>query len=541
LTRIGRESNVKKAQYGTLLAELSIGARLLARLPFFLRHPVRLPEAKDAVRRRLERREADFLAIARVSIFGNPSSPYRRLLRMARCEYGDLERSVTQDGLEHTLGLLFRNGVYLSVDEFKGRRDAVRAAERIEAGPSLLRNPLSAFHVSARSSGSRGAPTPVLIDLAFVRDCAMNTLLLLDARGGARRVAIWEAPGAGTTFRLLKYAVCGAAPERWFSQVSLSDRRLHQRYRWSARLMRWESALAGPRLPGPEYAPLHDPLPVARWIAETARGERTPHLFTLGSPAVMLCHRAVDAGIDLSGAEIILAGEPVTDVRLAAVRRSGATPIPRYGSIETGPIGYACMRPEASDDVHLLSDLHAVIQGGPEGEAAGIPANGLLVTSLRATAPFVLLNVSMGDQALMTRRRCGCPLERVGWSTHLRSIRSYEKLTAGGVTFLDTDLIRVLEEVLPARFGGLPTHYQLLEEESDQGRPRIRLLVHPAVGDADSAQIAEAFLESIGWGTGGERIMGLELRDGDVLRVERRAPVVTGSGKVHHLVRGQRE
>jgi hypothetical protein len=57
----------------------------------------------------------------------------------------------------------------------------------------------------------------------------------------------------------------------------------------------------------------------------------------------------------------------------------------------------------------------------------------------------------------------------LGWTTHLRDIRSQEKLTAGGMTFLDTDLIRVLEEVLPARFGGAPTDYQLVEEEAEEG------------------------------------------------------------------------
>jgi hypothetical protein len=50
------------------------------------------------------------------------------------------------------------------------------------------------------------------------------------------------------------------------------------------------------------------------------------------------------------------------------------------------------------------------------------------------------------------------------------------------MTFLDTDVIRVLEEELPARFGGTPTDYQLLEEEADDGQPRLQLLVHPRVG-----------------------------------------------------------
>jgi hypothetical protein len=130
---------------------------------------------------------------------------------------------------------------------------------------------------------------------------------------------------------------------------------------------------------------------------------------------------------------------------------------------------------------------------------------------------------------------CGCPLERLGWTTHLREIRSFEKLTAGGMTFLDADVVRVLEDVLPARFGGGPTDYQLLEEEAQDGSPRLRLLVHPTVGPLEPAGVAEAFLAAIGRGSGAERVMALEWRESGLLHVERRAPRATAAGKILHL------
>ena len=134
------------------------------------------------------------------------------------------------------------------------------------------------------------------------------------------------------------------------------------------------------------------------------------------------------------------------------------------------------------------------------------------MSSLRASAPLVLINVSLGDQAT-ARAPCGCPLGALGWTTHLATIRSHEKLTAGGMTFLDTDLIRVLEEVLPARFGGAPTDYQLVEEEAADGRPRLRLLVHPARRPGRSGTLVDAFLSAIGAGPGGERVMELQWRE----------------------------
>jgi len=270
-------------------------------------------------------------------------------------------------------------------------------------------------------------------------------------------------------------------------------------------------------------------------MAEAIRVGGNPHLSTFVSSAVRICRAALDAGVDLHGAHFTLVGEPITEARLAMIRQSGAMALPHYAIIECGAIGLGCLAPETLDETHLLHDLHAMIQTGPDGATRGLSPLALLMSSLRPIAPFILLNVSMGDQAVMTRRACGCPLEGLGWATHLHTIRSYEKLTSGGMTFLDTHVIRVLEEILPARFGGAPTDYQLLEDEADDGSPRLRLLVHPAVGPLDTEAVSETFLSAIGAGAGVERVMGLLWRDAGFLRVERLAPRTTASGKILHL------
>ena len=81
--------------------------------------------------------------------------------------------------------------------------------------------------------------------------------------------------------------------------------------------------------------------------------------------------------------------------------------------------------------------------------------------------------------------------------------------------------------------------YQLLEEEADDGQPRLRLLVHPKVGPLDTDAVAEAFLAAIGSGSAIERLMEFFWRDANFLRVERQAPVATGSGKILHLHLGR--
>jgi hypothetical protein len=118
-----------------------------------------------------------------------------------------------------------------------------------------------------------------------------------------------------------------------------------------------------------------------------------------------------------------------------------------------------------------------------------------------------MVNVSLGDQAVMVQHTYGCPLQTLGWDRHLHTIRSYEKLTGRGMTLFDTDIIRVLDEVLPARFGGVPTDYQRLEEEADDGRPRLRLLVHPRLGPLNADAITECFLTAIGSASTVEQMM----------------------------------
>jgi hypothetical protein len=100
---------------------------------------------------------------------------------------------------------------------------------------------------------------------------------------------------------------------------------------------------------------------------------------------------------------------------------------------------------------------------------------------------------------------------------------------------LDTDVIRVLEEILPARFGGGPLDYQLVEDEAGDGRSLVRLLVHPAVGIVEEGAVAEAFLSALAQVSETQRLMATQWRQAGLPVVERRAPFVTGSGKVLHL------
>jgi hypothetical protein len=146
-----------------------------------------------------------------------------------------------------------------------------------------------------------------------------------------------------------------------------------------------------------------------------------------------------------------------------------------------------------------------------------------------------MLNVESDDYGLIESRPCGCLLESYGFTEHLRHIRSFRKLTGEGVTLVPGDMIRILEEVLPARFGGSPLDYQLLEEEDENGFTRLSLLVSPEIEIAEEAAVTEVVLDALAQGGVSAVLAQATWSQADTLRVKRMNPVLTSRGKLMPL------
>jgi hypothetical protein len=151
-----------------------------------------------------------------------------------------------------------------------------------------------------------------------------------------------------------------------------------------------------------------------------------------------------------------------------------------------------------------------------------------------------MLNLDSGDYAEVYERDCGCILNEMGFTTHISGIGSHEKLTSEGVTFLGSKLYELVEQELPARFGGATGDYQLVEEE-EAGLPRVSVIVSPRAGVIDEDALLATVMDRLKrTHTHGGELMTEQFRQANTLRVIRREPYTTGSLKVPpiHIIRG---
>ena len=199
----------------------------------------------------------------------------------------------------------------------------------------------------------------------------------------------------------------------------------------------------------------------------------------------------------------------------------------------------ACLKPTAVDEVHVVTDKIALLQR--ERSVGGATVEALFCSTLHPAVPKIMVNVELGDYGVLSERACGCPFDHLGFRQHLHTIRSYEKLTSEGMHFVGSELLRLVEEVLPDRFGGHPTDYQVVEEE-EGGLSKVSLVVSPRVGEVDEAQVVSTALGVLGSAPGsnsGNTMMAGYWRDAQTLRVVRREPVATSVAKILplHVIR----
>jgi hypothetical protein len=503
-------------------------------LAAFLRETVSPEEARRRIQEQLARRESSFLDVIDRGIYANPESPYSKLLEYAGIAMSDIAGLVQEAGLEGALSRLYDAGVYLTLEEVRGRAPVRRGNLEFFIGETDLDNPLLETYFEGVSSGSRSAGRRVFIDFRRLEYEAFHVSQMLEAHGlGGRPLALWRPvpPDSTGLNNLFRYTKIGGRLERWFSQSAPGLTKQGPRPTLLLYSTLLTGRLARRPLQRPRFVPRNEAVEVARWLAET-RSRGTPGVIdTSASCASRVCQEALNHGLDISGSAFVVAGEPYTPAKASVISAAGARGLDRYSLTEVGSVGFACANPIAVDDMHFAGEKVAVIQRQKVMNDSGDSVPGLVYTTLLPTASSLMLNTESGDYGEIDDRGCGCLLEHIGLKTHLTGLGSYEKLTSEGVSFMRNELYALIEEVLPALYGGHGTDYQLVEEE-DQGLTRVSIIVSPEVGEVDEQSLVSTVLQTLDrYFEGGPR-MANEWRRGETLRVVRREPFASGSRKI---------
>jgi hypothetical protein len=508
--------------------KFTAAGRYLARLPSFLREKIPPAEAQRRIRQWLGRREEGFLDLLERGVYANPGSPYLALLDAAGIELGDARRLVADQGLPGALEQLRDAGIYATLEEFKGRRPLERDGVSRPLGHGDFDNPLISGHYWGVTGGSRGTSRRVTFDLGRLEhETAYHALFRKSFGLDGRPFAIWRVSPSGINSYLYQVKA-GGSVERWFNPYA--PPRDLDRLRFA--LFTAPTLRIGRRYGGvlvrTTYCPPAEAARVARWLAERVRAGTPAVLDAQLGLGIRTCLAALDERLDISGTFFRFGGEPFTQAKAEVVAATGSRAACHYSMSEIGRVACACSEREEPDDMHFMSDKLEVVQR--RRAIGGAPIGVLSYTTLLPNTPKLMINVESDDYGDLTERECGCPFGRLGLTRHLERVRSHEKLTTEGNHFLGSDLHPLLDEVLPARFGGAPTDYQLVEEEVG-AMSKLSIVVGPRVGPVAETEVLStvyAFLRA----ERRNRLMADFWAQSKSLRVVRREPHMTPVGKI---------
>lgn len=515
------------------VSELVAFTKFLTGLHRLIRRRMTVAEALSIIQDRLENRDQNFLLSLEHGVYNNPRSPYRLLLQRAGCTIDDIKELLRTEGLEGTLQKLRDEGVYVTFEEFKGLTPIVRGSLTLNPAASDFDNPLIQRYYSSSTGGTTGPERRVRLDLDHLESLLPGRIAVRHVQGltGIPAASWSNLPPAGGMKGVLLSAAAGEPATHWFITQGFSWTN-GVRYRAATNATLAAARFAGASVRFPRHVPLEQAVTLARWASEqTARhGRCTIHASV--SRILRIAVAAREHGIDLTGTILRGGGEPPTPAKVAQIIASGATFHSSYAFSELGTVGSSCINATGPNDQHLMQDHVAMIQASRKVPGFDLEVPAFCFTSLLPTAAKMLLNVESDDYGTVDSHSCGCKWEQLGFPVHVRDIRSFRKLTGEGMTLVGSDIERVLDEFLPARYGGSSLDYQFAEEEDSRGFTRIVLRVSPNVLMEDESAMIEYVLDSLKQLGGAAAVAQTTWRDAGTLTIRREMPVMTARGKL---------
>lgn len=501
--------------------------RFLKGLKGFLRTPAGIEKP--------ETREAKFLTILKHAVFEYDHSPYRKLFDLMGISQDKISAMVSANGVESTLNFLAQEGIYFTYEEFKGIKKTVRKGRSFYLVPADFDNPLLAHHFNVQSGGTGRVGSRSMIDFDFLAREAIHRAAVEQIYNVSDApVILWFPilPGNAGIMNIFRQAKIGHTPVRWFSQVNERNIQPPFKDRMAVRFVSSAGRLFGTTLPKPEYLDLDQAWKIAEYILELKKDHSQCSIWTYVSSAVRIAAAARARKWSLKGAHFFVVGEPISRAKRAEISETGAEVIPYYAMNEAGIAAYGCARPQEPDDMHILNDHLAIIDHNKKSPFSEENVAALLITSLLQEAPKILLNVETGDMGKISHRSCGCGWEKAGYTVHLSDVRSFEKTTSEGMTFLIHELISIAENILPRAFGGSCSDYQVIEESDGRGLTTLTFAASPGIGQIEEDMFLAVVQKELKKGENSKRLMAEIWKKAGVVKLKRMNPIPTRRGKV---------
>lgn len=502
----------------------------------FLKKKLTFDDAKVIIKKRMQTREESFLRIIRKGIFGYKHSPYLQLLRLSNFNYDNIEKLVMKFGIEETLKILKEEGVYFTIEEFKGKKTVRRRGRKFIVKEKDFDNPFASACYEKPTGGTRSLGGRIRTNWDYLSDKSVYRGLIANISdlSSLPHLMIQNifpyGPGIIEMLHLSKFEIY---PIRLISLVDERCVGVQFRYKLATFYILYMSRLFGTRFPKFEFINLKDISKVVGFINRINKEYKGCCIITYVSSALRICLAAKEKGISLSGVIFNIAGEPLTDKIKEEIESTGAKSILYYAFTEAGVIGTICPNASTIDDMHFFKDHLSLISY--KRIIMDTEVNSFLFTTFLLTAPKILLNVESGDCGKIGTKRCGCPYDDLGLDQHIYHIRSFEKLTAESMTFYGTDLLRIIEEVLPAKFGGSNLDYQLVEEENEKGIKHIIVTISPEIDRIDDSKIINTILNELKKTNTAQRIMAETWFQAETIKIRRFFPILTKAGKLYPL------
>jgi hypothetical protein len=205
-----------KRDFSQLRSDIHGISALVRAIPQFLRERTTLQRAEEEIKKAFDHREKRFLELVHSQVFERPTSPYLKLFRVAGCEFSDLQTQVRRSGVEATLKQLAREGVYLTSQEFKSKKEVIRSGQSFRVVPELFGLRRVSAGYQTQSSGTTNDPIRsfVSLDLLAIRTPATCVFFIAhDLFSHAHAMYDAILPGSAGINNLLIYARMGVMVE----------------------------------------------------------------------------------------------------------------------------------------------------------------------------------------------------------------------------------------------------------------------------------------------------------------------------------------